>query len=297
VRLAVARYLRSGKLDRTFSGDGKRWISFGVGETEGVAAAMQADGKVVVAGRFRPETGAVQFAIARLGQNGALDRTFGSGGKVVTTFGKDTYLADMVVDDRGRILVVGTTVDQGSRCCSDIALVRYLPTGVLDSAFGKDGVVTGPGSLSWAATAVVLSNKRIVVSALDGSIGGVVVRYFPNGGLDKRFGKNGISWLSSISRDISPYDVAVRRSGAILLCGAGGEQDTFGLEQLTPTGKRDASFGHGGRILTTIRHGVGGTYFDLEIQTDGKVVAGGATRRPTDSVLKKFMVARYASMG
>ena len=47
---ALARYNPNGSLDTSFSGDGKRSTGFG-GDDAANAVALQADGKIVAAGR------------------------------------------------------------------------------------------------------------------------------------------------------------------------------------------------------------------------------------------------------
>src|SRR4029079_12439575 len=48
-KFAIARYLPNGKLDHSFSGDGKRTISFADGGGAN-AVVVQADGKILIAG-------------------------------------------------------------------------------------------------------------------------------------------------------------------------------------------------------------------------------------------------------
>ena len=59
---AVARLNADGSLDATFGGDGKVTIDFGAA-TFAFAAALQANGRIVVAGQM---TGVDDFAVARL---------------------------------------------------------------------------------------------------------------------------------------------------------------------------------------------------------------------------------------
>ena len=74
--LAVARFLPNGRLDASFSGDGRLCLDFGYGDDLGSAVAVQRDGRIVVGGvashRYRTEA---DFAVLRLRQNGTLDRT------------------------------------------------------------------------------------------------------------------------------------------------------------------------------------------------------------------------------
>jgi uncharacterized delta-60 repeat protein len=84
---ALARYNSNGTLDTSFSTGGRVTTDFG-GRYEGASSvALQWDGKIVVAG------GSViglydNFALARYNSNGTLDTSFGTGGKVITDFGR-----------------------------------------------------------------------------------------------------------------------------------------------------------------------------------------------------------------
>lgn len=83
-KFALARYLPTGHLDRSFGTDGKVISDFG---WRGVLAlGLQPDGKLVAAGAA--EIGDRRaFALARYLSDGSLDPTFGVGGKVTTDFG------------------------------------------------------------------------------------------------------------------------------------------------------------------------------------------------------------------
>src|SRR5690242_19017563 len=71
---------------------------------------------------------------------GALDASFGDGGKVTTQVGPANDTADAVVIQRdGRILVAGSSYNGVDY---DIAVVRYRLDGKLDDSFGRAGIVT-----------------------------------------------------------------------------------------------------------------------------------------------------------
>ena len=77
-QFAVARLNTDGSLDTTFNSTGEQVISvtgsgYGSGYGEGaIAAAVQADGKIVVAGNYDGDNGQ-EFAVARLLANGQID--------------------------------------------------------------------------------------------------------------------------------------------------------------------------------------------------------------------------------
>ena len=76
-----------GDLDSTFGSGGKVVTDF-FGRSSGAnAIALQADGKMVVAGNALSALGPPDFALARYNRDGSLDSSFGSGGRVTTDFG------------------------------------------------------------------------------------------------------------------------------------------------------------------------------------------------------------------
>ena len=84
------------------------------------------------------------MAVARLNvSDGSLDTTFDADGTVTTSFGAGSSLAeDLVVDTKGRIVVVGNAT--GSNL--DFAVARYRTDGSLDPFFDGDSG-TGDGKV------------------------------------------------------------------------------------------------------------------------------------------------------
>ena len=80
VSFALARFMRNGTLDNTFSGDGKLTTNFTSGLDAAHGVAIQADVKSVTAGHANLQP----VALARYNRNGSLDTTFSGNGKVVT---------------------------------------------------------------------------------------------------------------------------------------------------------------------------------------------------------------------
>jgi uncharacterized delta-60 repeat protein len=134
VRFGVGRYLENGDFDSTFGVGGARYTVFGSERPSdyGNAVALQGDRRILVAGTayvaFHDRD--TRFAIARYRQDGALDRSFGRGGKVTTRFPRrarrrtDAFAQDMTLQDNGRILVVGYSRARGRN--EEFAVARYL---------------------------------------------------------------------------------------------------------------------------------------------------------------------------
>ena len=137
IDFALARYNANGSLDTTFSSDGKLVTDFSAGYDHGSAVAVQADGKIIVAGYAFGAT-MFDFALARYNSNGDLDTTFDGDGKLVTDFAGDMDLAFAIaLQPNGKIVVVGNAFSTSS----DFALARYNPDGSLDTTFAGDGLL------------------------------------------------------------------------------------------------------------------------------------------------------------
>jgi len=120
----LARYSPGGSLDSSFGAGGKVTTDFGGVGGRANAVILQPDGKIVAAGLSAYATNPAAFALARYNTDGSLDSSFGTGGKVTTSFG-GLYgdLANaLVLQPDGKIVAAGT--DEATSW--DFALARYL---------------------------------------------------------------------------------------------------------------------------------------------------------------------------
>ena len=160
---AIVRYNPDGSPDSSFGSGGKVMTPISGGEDIATSVALQADGKIVVAGHAGSGISA-DFAVVRYAANGALDQTFNSTGKVTTPVGGNKDLGNCVAIQSGGIIVVSGVTYNGSN--DDSAVVRYLSDGRLDTSFGGNGkVVTAFGTGDDGGVSVgVQSNGRIIVA-------------------------------------------------------------------------------------------------------------------------------------
>jgi uncharacterized delta-60 repeat protein len=104
---AVARLDTAGAIDRSFSDDGRRLVSFGPAEDQANGDAIQFD-KIVLAGQSDQATPHDDFAVARLKPNGGLDNSFSGDGRRTFPF---TPYADnangVALQVNGRIVAAG----------------------------------------------------------------------------------------------------------------------------------------------------------------------------------------------
>ena len=143
----VARLNPDGTLDSSFGSGGRLIAQMGAGSTpfsEGLALALQPDGKVVVGGRGSDSAGNDGFLVARLNTDGSLDSSFGSGGDVRTQLAQGgspptSRVRALALLPNGKILAAGGATDSNGK---DAVLVARL-----NSNGGFDPRFRGTGSL------------------------------------------------------------------------------------------------------------------------------------------------------
>ena len=122
----LARYNPNGSPDTSFDVDGRVTMPNSV-QFEPAALALQADGKMVIAGRDFLFSGSA-MAVARFNSDGSLDDTFGTDGIVTTPVGTVHSAASAVaIQTDGRIVAggYGNFTSAPEATLSDFALVRY----------------------------------------------------------------------------------------------------------------------------------------------------------------------------
>lgn len=223
--IALVRYGANGALDPTFGNGGKVTTDISGKDDYGTSAAVQSDGKILVAGYSDTNDGTTDFLLMRYLADGTLDTSFGNGGKVVTAVGPYYGSAQWaILQGDGKILVTGST-SKGSIDDFDFALVRYLSNGTLDTAFGNGGkVVTdlADGSDDSAQSVALQSDGRIVVAGSSNNGGNydfAVVRYNADGTLDSTFGYAGKILTPIGASDDFAWSVAVQNDGKIVIAG------------------------------------------------------------------------------
>src|SRR5206468_6942593 len=241
--------------------------------------------------------------------DGDLDPTFGTEGKVLTDFDHSTDIANAVtVQTDGKLVVVGTTYINNDFSDEDFAVARYNPDGTLDETFGVGGKVQTdfPDLAAVASSVVIQPDGKIVVA------GGAfplftfagdfkVVRYNPNGSLDRSFGNGGIV-TTTFPEGSYAFDVALQPDGKIIAAGTvfvdfnpGDLSDTdFALARYNSDGSLDTTFGTGGTVATDF-FGNEDDAFSVLIQPDGKIVAVGSANYPASYY--DFAAVRYLSNG
>jgi uncharacterized delta-60 repeat protein len=164
--MSVLRLMSDGSIDTSFgpAHDGWAFVGFDAGGTlhdSANAATVDANGRVLLAGDVETQN-AYDMGVARLMPNGDLDTSFGSGGRVETSFdlsGWNIAFANDVIVLPDRHILVGGMAQANSTVGTAIML---KPNGQFEYHFGDAGkfMQTDPAG----AESTILTSQHMVVS-------------------------------------------------------------------------------------------------------------------------------------
>lgn len=252
---------------------------------------------------------------------GGLDTSFGSGGKVVTSFkaNANDIARGIAIQKDGRIVTAGYAEGPTSATTGlDFGLVRYNKDGSLDTTFGSGGKVTtdfsdsrGVSSDAAYAVAIQADGKIVAVGYADGLRDFAVARYNADGSLDTTFATGGKFTSYSISSPSyyfsggSATAVAIQSDGKIVVAGyiynspqhTSLNQYDFVVMRFNSNGALDASFASGGVKVVAIGDGYDFDYaYAVAIQSDGKIVVAGSGG-PYNGTTENFALIRLNANG
>jgi uncharacterized delta-60 repeat protein len=266
----------NGTLDPTFGSAGKRLVDFGTDDESVHGAALQADGKIVLAGDSR-----LQPAVVRLKANGALDTTFDGDGKKLFSWGAIGRVTAVVVAPNGKILLGGFSGPEGG----NIQIARMKANGALDTTFGTGGIATVDfGGTEFGEAMARQADGRILVAGRSSAGGPVVARLRATGVLDPDFGGDGRVTLPGGG---SLSAVLVQPDRNIVVAGNANGSATMTVTRLKPDGSLDATFGTGG--TTTVAFGsLANPLGGAARQPNGKIVIAGYTQDGEDVAVARL---------
>lgn len=301
--LALARYLPNGSLDPSFGNgglvvEGRRPLTVDIAH----GLAVQPDGHVLVAGVTYEDKVSLRqegdFIAARYTPDGSADPTFGVGGIVTTDFNRGSYDAAhaLALQPDGRVLLGGYSTNTAGRGtlfgAEQLALARYLPSGVPDFGFGRGGkVIVDAGSLDEEIRALAMAPDGGIVAAgfANGERRGdvLVARFRTDGQLDRGFGDRGLSITDFGTHSERLTAVALQPDGSVVAAGeiAREHHGDFAVLRYDRTGRLDRSFGAEGVASVDFgqRHD---RAFAMALDPAGKVVTVGFSEN--DFALARF---------
>ena len=265
---AVARLLSDGSLDTSFGSGGITYTDFtGQGDIAGTLL-LQPDGRIVVVG-----TDYNHFALARYDTAGALDPTFGTGGKTVSS--SFSFAGAGLLQNDGKFLVGGGYV--GGH------LERFASDGTVDTSFGTGGIVDTSVFDSVEGLAQQPDGKILVATSVGGEFPDrklAVARLNGDGSLDSTFGTSGIASTTFAAGPSYAVAVILQPDNTIVAGGAVFPPSPYGfaLARFEPDGTLDPSFGTNGQVTM---------FFDDKADQGGFLASGsvGTLLRDADGML------------
>jgi uncharacterized delta-60 repeat protein len=303
----VARFDRRGRLDSTFSGDGKTSFALARGEAFTSDLEVAANGTILVAGAVDGGAGLV-----RLLPEGGPDPSFGIGGRSRIAFpgpaiGPQPRVRTALEPD-GDVLVGGTTTGG----LEGIAVVRLRADGSRDRAFGRDGIGLVPRAK--LGDLVLQPDGRILLGAIDAwpdrrtCCSPAVMRLLADGSADRGFGWDGRVLLGRDKPDyLEPFgpqfensmELALEPGGRIVVAGGASYEDFTGnvvVGRLTQDGRPDLGWDTNGSTTTEVTGFFGDDLaLAVAIQPGGEVVVAGKTEKLRGGIAhpSRFAVVRY----
>jgi uncharacterized delta-60 repeat protein len=301
----LQRFTADGAPDPTFGTNGVATHNFGRATKRDSlrSIALQADGKIVGVGNINVLEQNWGWGVARFNPNGSVDKSFDKDGWLTTTVvaNERAYVAAVAVQSDGRIVAAGDVL-MGAPTYSDAAVVRYLPSGALDTSFGGTGKVTVDFSPEFGGDTQSSDDVSDVALQADGrvvfvgqcydagpSTVGLIGRLNPDGTLDNTFGGDGrVAVIAPLGVNATgdPYippiafnAVAIQGDGRIVAWSVSSSNiwSPGAVVRVNQDGSLDTTFSGDGIAFVhwpeDSQHNL--EYGGLAIQPDGKIVVCG----------------------
>jgi uncharacterized delta-60 repeat protein len=216
---------------------------------------------------------------------GGIDQSFGTHGAATLGGVNGNFIAAVVQPD-DKIVTAGFSVAGTS---ASTLVARFTPTGTPDPAFGTNGTVGIPGSVSGTpggATAVAVQADGKIVVALAGDGQNPVfdlLRLNPDGSPDTTFGPNGVHFYPFVQPG-NFEQVVIEPDGSIV---AAGDFGAPGHEQFLVVRFKPANGNQTGADQI-INFGSPALVTGIALQPDGHVIVAGRT----ESLAPDYVVTR-----
>jgi len=220
------------------------------------AAAIQPNGKIIIGGDFTSYDGTARNHIARLNANGTLDGSFSVG------TGANGRIETIAIQPNGPIIIGGDFTSYNGTARRGIA--RLNSSGALDHFF-----TVGSGADWTVSTIAIQPDGKVIIGgwfeAYNGTARNCIARLNANGTLDGSFTVGTGAEYGGVET------VALQPDGKIIIGGAFSFYNGAarrGIARLNADGTLDGFF--------TVGTGTDGIVRAIAIQSDGKIVIGGA---------------------
>ncbi|WP_126653904.1 T9SS type A sorting domain-containing protein [Chryseobacterium aureum] len=280
-----------GVLDSTFGTGGKVITSINSGSDKAYSVALQADGKILVAGMTINSLTGQDFLCLRYNIDGSLDTTFGTNGIFTNDFqtGSDDAVYSLALQSDGKIVLAGYSDDGNNK---NAAILRLTSNGTIDTTFGTAGKVLTDFISGKADEIKVVKLHPLTGAVIVGGTSAtsttqsqaVIARYTSNGALDTTFNTTGVYALPHNTGSGTFYyvieDLVVKPNGKISAVGWINQQ---GLQwsanhmayRLNNNGSLDSSFSSDGVITVNGAFNADDKSFSMILNPDDSFLFSG----------------------
>jgi uncharacterized delta-60 repeat protein len=277
---ALARCNADGTPDLTFGSGGKVTTDFNGFNDDAFAVLVQPDGRLVAVGSAKTPATFYDFAAVRYLPGGALDGSFGNGGKVRTDFGNNDFdrARGACLQADGKLVAAGFTIFDGG-LSQPFALLRWGSNGALDPGFDGDGkLLIDFDSFMQSAHEVLVQpdGKLVAVGFADTESSDsdfLLARCHADGSLDSTFGIGGKVRTSFGNLNGGAHGAALQPDGRIVAAGFNATFTPVGVELAVSRYLGDAT---GPSPWTDLGSGLAGVAGVPELAGSGSLTAGSA---------------------
>jgi uncharacterized delta-60 repeat protein len=319
-------------MDPDFPFPGNAPISLVSGEERSHAIALEANGRIILAGRvdISPTPGPPNYrlGLARLNADGTPDNGFNGNGTLIfmnacgagalASGGSGSNAGkNIAVQPDGKILLVASCTTPAPPHYEYAIVARFNTDGTLDTSFHGDGIFAvpvGPSDIESRGYAVALqADGRILFGGeLSPNFPPRTVfvrRLMPDGTVDTSFGANGLYAPDGVPDPLIAV-IRVMSDGRIVIGGSarvfGGNDFNFFIERLTAGGVRDTTFNVTGSLSFNVGSLPASTNpgqpsqdfcYDIALRPDGSILCAGTTLPPDGFQLPNAVVAQFTPSG
>lgn len=279
--IIVCRFNADGTPDINFGDNGRQIIIEGA--CDAYAAAVQPDGKILVAGYQLPGmVGKQSMLVVRLTSTGQKDATFNGNGVQIVSFLGDAVARSLAIQADGKIMIGGYAKWQFSRQATfDFTVVRLNTNGSIDNSFDTDGKATANISGDDYCYAMKLQTDGKIVLAGSSVVSGTkdisIAVFITNGSLYTKFDTDGKKTIAVGTGDDVATGLAIQADGKYVVAGCTsiGSYNDAAVLRMSNTGKMDIAFDADG-IATYNTPGYSQQINAITIQGNGKILLAGS---------------------
>jgi uncharacterized delta-60 repeat protein len=285
----LKQFLNNGTVDSSFGNAGETRTEFkNYLDAYTIAIGITKENKIVASGNGSGlGVHDNDILLARYFENGKLDSSFGTNGKVIGDFKLIEIISCMKITNEGKILVAGYC-EAGEDGKDNCFLAQFNSDGSVDTNFGDSGkVITDVDSFyqSYINSIAITPDGSIIAAGSAEYIPNfkqdqmLLAKYTADGKPDTGFGNNGLVFTNVGPDADYAYAVAIQNDGRIVV---GGVANYFALDsaamavvRYNSDGSLDQSFNNTGFL--SIFFGTDNAVAKaLVIQPDGNYILGGS---------------------